>query len=229
MKKKTAIGLLAVAAVAGGLLTLRAARLHEQAPKAQQSAAGDGIAPWLRADAGGPAVAPQASGAMSPEEQRKLQAAYDRLGPAEQKTVARTTAYLGFMERMRGILEAPQPVHLSPREANELATQVDGFQQENYFSVSQAFDMKAALLRDAYQGTELDQRLAALQAAASAQYAALKAQSDPARDPTFRAFKAEQEAMIAQARQMGSFPGGLSRDAYIIQESERIRARYYKD
>ncbi|MGC4062121.1 MAG: hypothetical protein QM749_15260 [Aquabacterium sp.] len=226
MKRKTVIGLLAVALVAGGLLTLRAAR--SSSPSATSAKAAGGALPWLRATNPPAAQAPDASGVPAADQQ-KLQAAYARLSPAEQQTVARTTAYVGFMERMRGILEAPQPVRLSPREANELTAQVDGFQQENYFSISQAFDMKAALLRDAYQGIELEQRLATLQEAASRQYEALKAQSDPNKDPTFRAFKAEQQAMIEQARQMNSFPQGLSRDQYIIQESERIRARHYKD
>lgn len=227
MKKRTVIGLLAVAVVAGGLVSLRAARSSSPSAQPARVAAAGGIAPWMQATASGAMQASDA--AVAPADQQKLQAAYDRLSPSERQTVARTTAYLGFMERMRGIVEAPQPVHLSPREANELATLVDGFQQENYFSVSQAFDMKAALLRGAYQGTELAQRLAALQEAATRQYEALKAQSDPSKDPTFRAFKAEQQAMIDQANHMGTFPQGLSRDEYIIQESERIRARYYKD
>ena len=36
-------------------------------------------------------------------------------------------------------------------------------------------------------------------------------------------------AMIAQARRMTAFPDGLTRDQYIIRESEKIRARHYPD
>jgi hypothetical protein len=235
MKKTTWIGLLAVAGVAGGLLLWRAEHAASQALQAAQTAppAAGGVSPWLHAEdaSAAPAASAMPGGgqAVSPEEQQKLQAAYDKLSPTEKQTVARTTAYVGFMERMRGILESTQPVHLSPQEAEALSTQADGFERDNYFSVSQAFELKAALMRDAYQGAELEQRIASLQQTAAQQFEALKAQSDPSKDPTFRAFKAEQDAMIAQANQMGNFPQGMSRDQYIIQESERIRARYYKD
>jgi hypothetical protein len=238
MKKTPLIGLLTLALVAGGLLQWRAGHLPSPGTRLARAAnKTGGISPWMQTAnhletpdaASTPNPTQTTTQPISPEDRQKLQAAYDRLTPEDKQAVVQTTAYIDFMTRMRAILESRQPVHLSQREADDLAAQTDRFMQENYFSVNQAFEIKAALMRDAYQGEVLSQRLAALQQQATQQYEALKAQSDPSQDPTFRAFKAEQSAMIAQANHMGTFPNGMSRDQYIIQESERIRARYYTD
>ena len=120
---------------------------------------------------------------------------------------------------------------LSPedRAAVDQARAYEGFMGRMQALLGHALQLKMAIARMAWQGGELDGKLAAMQQQFEREHAALVAKSDPSKDPTFVAFKAEESAMIAQARRMAAFPDGLTRDQYIIRESERIRARHYPD
>ena len=133
------------------------------------------------------------------------------------------------MGRMQALLGASGSRVLSPTEAQQVMTEVDAFQREDYYSLSHALQLKMTVARMAWQGSELNSRLAAMQQQFEREHAALMAKSDPSKDPTFVAFKGEESAMIAQAQRMAAFPDGLTREQYIIRESEKIRARHYPE
>lgn len=179
--------------------------------------------------AGLPSEEVPASGAQGMAEAARLKQAYERLSPEDRAAVDQARAYEGFMGRMRALLESTTPRSLSPAQAQQVMDEVDAFQREDYYSLAHALQLKMAVARMAYQGGELNSRLAAMQQQFEREHAALVAKSDPSKDPTFVAFKAEEAAMIAQARRMSAFPDGLTRDQYIVRESEKIRARHYPD
>ena len=188
--------------------------------------------PWWGASgaaAGLPVAEPPASGAPALNEAARLKEAYDRLSPEDRAAVDQARAYEGFMGRMQALLSTRGARALSAAEAQQVMDEVDAFQREGYYSLSHALQLKMAVARMAWQGDELNSRLAAMQQQFEREHAALVAKSDPSKDPTFVAFKAEESAMIAQARRMAAFPDGLTRDQYIIRESEKIRARHYPD
>lgn len=234
MNKRFAIGALGVLlalVAAGGWGLWRAGQAGSgSADRAQAAASGS---PWWGASsaaAGGVGEPTAPASSATPEaEAARLKEAHDRLSPQDRATVAQTIAYEGFMGRMRTLLESTTPRSLSPAQAQQVMDEVDAFQREDYYSLAHALQLKMAVARMAYQGGELNSRLAAMQQQFEREHAALVAKSDPSKDPTFVAFKAEEAAMIAQARRMGAFPDGLTRDQYIVRESEKIRARHYPD
>lgn len=188
--------------------------------------------PWWGASgpaAGQLADEAQASGAVPAAEAARLKEAYERLSPEDRAVVDQTRAYEGFMGRMQALLSANGSRALNPAEAQQVMDEVDAFQREDYYSLSHALQLKMAVARMVWQGGELNTRLAAMQQQFEREHAALVARSDPSKDPTFVAFKAEESAMIAQAQRMAAFPDGLTREQYIIRESEKIRARHYPD
>ena len=227
------MGVLLALVVAGGWGLWRAGQAGtDQADRAQAAAS---ASPWWGASSAGAAainegeVAVPASSATPEAEAARLKEAHDRLSPQDRAVVAQTIAYEGFMGRMRVLLESTTPRSLSPAQAEQVMDEVDAFQREDYYSLAHALQLKMAVARMAYQGGELNSRLAAMQQQFEREHAALVAKSDPSKDPTFVVFKAEEAAMIAQARRMGAFPDGLTRDQYIVRESEKIRARHYPD
>jgi hypothetical protein len=190
------------------------------------------VSPWWGASgpaAGLPSGEVSASGPQTTAEAARLKEAYERLSPEDRAAVDQARAYEGFMGRMQALLEGTGPRALSPTEAQRVMDEVDAYQREDYYSLSHALQLKMAVARMAWQGGELNSRLAAMQQQFEREHAALVAKSDPSKDPTLVAFKAEESAMIAQARRMAAFPDGLTRDQYIIRESEKIRARHYPD
>lgn len=208
---------------------------HQDAGGAAVAERGDDVAassPWWGGSgpaAGLPGAEVPASGAQDAAEVARLRQAYERLSPEDRAAVDQARAYEGFMGRMQALLGSNGARVLSPVEAQQVMDEVDAFQREDYYSLAHALQLKMAVARMAWRGGELDGRLAAMQQQFEREHAALVAKSDPSKDPTFVAFKAEESAMIAQARRMAAFPDGLTRDQYIIRESERIRARHYPD
>lgn len=231
MNKRIVVGGLGllVALVAGGAwVILRPGPVEPGDGAVLASAA----APWWNSSgpaAGLPDAAVSASGAEGASEAARLKEAYERLPPEDRAVVDQTRAYEGFMGRMQALLSANGSRVLSPAEAQQVMDEVDAFQREDYYSLSHALQLKMAVAGMAYRGSELSSRLAEMQQQFEREHAALVAKSDPSKDPTFVAFKAEESAMIAQAKRMAAFPDGLTRDQYIIRESEKIRARHYPD
>lgn len=193
----------------------------------------DAASSWWQALPESPAAtelpASQGGQGMSPQEMARWQKAYEQLSPQEQALVQQTRAYENFMGRMHDLLDTATPKSLNPAEAQVVMAEIDRFQREDYYSLNHALQLKTAVARMAFQGAELDARLAEMQKQFEREYAELLERSDPTKDPVYIAFKAEEGAMIDQARGMSSFPDGLTRDQYIIRESERIRARHYPD
>lgn len=227
------MGVLLALVAAGGWGLWRAGQAGSgQTDRAQAAAS---ASPWWGASSAAAAAinegeaAVPASSATPEAEAARLKEAHDRLSPQDRAVVAQTIAYEGFMGRMRALLESTTPRSLSPAQAQQVMDEVDAFQREDYYSLAHALQLKMAVARMAYQGGELNSRLAAMQQQFEREHAALVAKSDPSKDPTFVAFKAEEAAMIAQARRMSAFPDGLTRDQYIVRESEKIRARHYPD
>lgn len=229
-------------AVVGGLCLLAALLVGAMWWMGRQGAGGAAVAeranavaapsPWWGASgpaAGLPGTGLPASGAPDAAEFARLRQAYERLSPEDRAAVDQARAYEGFMGRMQALLGSGGARVLSQSEALQVMDEVDAFQREDYYSLAHALQLKMAIARMAWQGGELDGKLAAMQQQFEREHAALVAKSDPSKDPTFVAFKAEESAMIAQARRMAAFPDGLTRDQYIIRESERIRARHYPD
>jgi hypothetical protein len=233
MNKRIVVGAsgLLVAILAGAVWWTgrqEAGDAEEAAPRAAVAPS----SPWWGASgpaAGLPVAEVSASGAEAMAEAARLREAYDRLSPEDRAAVDQARAYEGFMGRMQALLAAGSSRVLNPAEAQQVMDEVDAFQREDYYSLSHALQLKMAVARMAWQGSELNSRLAAMQQQFEREHAALVAKSDPSKDPTFVAFKAEETAMIAQARRMATFPDGLTRDQYIIRESEKIRARHYPD
>lgn len=233
MNKRFVMGSAVVALLAvGAWAAWRAGQVEPPVGAQAASASASGSGPWWAVSGAVqsvPEAAAPASAGASAAELARLKEAYDRLTPEERATVEQTRAYEGFMGRMQLLLESPTPRALTPAEAHKVMAEIDAFQREDYYSLAHALQLKMAVARLAYRGGELSSRLAALQEQFEREYAALVAKSDPSKDPTFVAFKAEESAMIAQARRMSAFPDGLTRDQYIIRESEKIRARHYPD
>lgn len=229
MNKRIVVGGLGllVALVAGGAWVI-----SRPGPVESGEGAVVASAPWWNSSgpaAGLPDAAVSASGAEAASEAARLKEVYERLPPEDRAVVDQTRAYEGFMGRMQALLDAHGSRVLSPVEAQQVMDEVDAFQREDYYSLSHALQLKMAVARMAYRGGDLSSRLTEMQQQFEREHAALVAKSDPSKDPTFVAFKAEESAMIAQAKRMAAFPDGLTRDQYIIRESEKIRARHYPD
>lgn len=229
-------------AVVGGLCLLAALLVGAMWWTGRQGAGGAAVAeranavaapsPWWGASgpaAGLPGAELPASGVPDAAEVARLRQAYERLSPEDRAAVDQARAYEGFMGRMQALLGRSGASVLSQTEAQQVMDEVDAFQREDYYSLAHALQLKMAIARMAWQGGELDGKLAGMQQQFEREHAALMAKSDPSKDPTFVAFKADESAMIAQARRMTAFPDGLTRDQYIIRESEKIRARHYPD
>lgn len=233
MNKRTVVlGLCLLTALWVGVAWWMGRQDAGDAAVAERSDAVAAPSPWWGASgpaAGLPAERAPASGAQAMAEAARLRQAYERLSPEDRAAVDQARAYEGFMGRMQALLGTSGSRVLSPVEAQQVMDEVDAFQRQDYYSLAHALQLKVAIARMAYQGGELDGRLAAMQQQFEREHAALAAKSDPSKDPTFVAFKAEESAMIAQARRMAAFPDGLTRDQYIIRESEKIRARHYPD
>lgn len=233
MNKRIVVGALGLlAAVLAGVTWWAGRQGTGDAAVAEHRAAVGASSPWWGASgpaAGLPFAEVPASGAEVMAEAARLREAYERLSPEDRAAVDQARAYEGFMGRMQALLGASGPRVLSPAEAQQVMDEVDAYQRGDYYSLSHALQLKMAVARMAWQGSELNSRLAAMQQQFEREHAALVAKSDPSKDPTFVAFKAEENAMIAQARRMATFPDGLTRDQYIIRESEKIRARHYPD
>lgn len=227
-KKLLLVGLVVVMAAA----TAWWVRSAPDAPGAEASS-NDAASSWWQALPESPAAkempASQGEQGMSPQEMARWQKTYEELSPQEQALVQQTRAYENFMGRMHDLLDTNTPRSLNPAEAQMVMAEIDRFQREDYYSLNHALQLKTAIARMAFQGAELDARLAEMQKQFELEYAELLQRSDPTKDPVYIAFKAEETAMIDQARGMSSFPDGLTRDQYIIRESEKIRARHYPD
>ena len=139
--------------------------------------------------------------------------------PVAFKKALAFTAFTQYKNKFLKTFESGQ--NIPPATLQIMAQETDVHYKAGYLSLLDYFVANEVLLRAQYQGAALDAQLTELARKIDGMRAAEK-QTTP-EDEKFKVYKQKEAEIIQKADRMKVFPGGVSKETYILKQIEAIR------
>lgn len=163
---------------------------------------------------------------LSAETLAALSKGIDRLSPADRRDFQQSIAYMNLMKKLQPLLLQEQP-KMSEAEYHQALSEVSRMEEQGFFSFSEAAGIEKHLAGSQYGGTALEAEQKRIDDLYRKKYQEALERNDPRNDPKNFAYQAAEHELIQRALGMDNYPGGISRDDYLAEETEKLRLRIY--
>lgn len=150
----------------------------------------------------------------------------EKLSPEDRKNLQLSAEYMKAMQDIQPLMLQEHP-SMSPEDYRRRIAEVSRLEELDYFSFSEAAQIEKHLAISQYGGSALEAEQARIDAVYAKKYKEAMERNDPAKDPRNMEYQGAENALIQKVLSMDSYPGGLSRDDYLAQETEKLRLRIY--